>query len=113
MKKLLLLTIFMVSFISGAQIKLSGVVKDSIGDPLEMANVLAINKSTKKIASYGFTDAKGNYKLDLNKNSTFDIKISYIGFKTANFVVTTTTEDIVKNVTLKEDDSLDEITVVS
>jgi len=113
MKKLLLLTIFMVSFITNAQITLSGVVKDSIGGPLEMANVLAINKTTKKISSYGFTDAKGRYKLDLDKNSTFDIKISYIGFKTANFVVTTITENIEKNITLKEDNALEEITVVS
>ena len=65
MKKLLLLTIFMVTLISNAQVQLKGVVKDSIGEPLEMANVLAINKVTKKIASYGFTDAKGNYKLDI------------------------------------------------
>ncbi len=45
--------------ITSAQVKLTGVVKDSIGEPLEMANVLAINKVTKKMASYGFTDAKG------------------------------------------------------
>ncbi|WP_435416377.1 carboxypeptidase-like regulatory domain-containing protein [Polaribacter aestuariivivens] len=113
MKKLLLLTIFMVTLISNAQVQLKGVVKDSIGEPLEMANVLAINKVTKKMASYGFTDAKGNYKLDLEKNSTFEIKISYIGFKSADFEITTTTEDIVKNITLKEDNSLDEITIVS
>lgn len=48
MKKLLLLTIFMVTMISSAQVKLTGVVKDSIGETLEMANVLAINKITKK-----------------------------------------------------------------
>ncbi|QOD60271.1 carboxypeptidase-like regulatory domain-containing protein [Polaribacter haliotis] len=113
MKKILLLTIFMVSFITSAQVKLTGVVKDSIGVPLEMANVLAINKTTKKMTSYGFTDIKGNYKLDLDKNSTFDIKISYIGMKTSEFVVTTTTENIVKNITMLEDNSLDEITIVS
>ncbi len=103
----------MVSFITSAQVKLTGVVKDSIGVPLEMANVLAINKTTKKMTSYGFTDIKGNYKLDLDKNSTFDIKISYIGMKTSEFVVTTTTENIVKNITMLEDNSLDEITIVS
>ncbi|QTD38988.1 carboxypeptidase-like regulatory domain-containing protein [Polaribacter batillariae] len=113
MKKLLLLAIFMVSFITTAQVKLTGVVKDSIGTPLEMANVLAINKTTKKMASYGFTDAKGNYKLDLDKNSTFDVKISYIGMKTSEFEITTKTENLVKNITLFEDNSLDEITIVS
>ena len=113
MKKLLLLTIFMVTMISSAQVKLTGVVKDSIGETLEMANVLAINKITKKMASYGFTDAKGRYKLDLDKNATFEIKISYIGLKTADFIVETKSEDIIKNVTLAADSSLDGIMIVS
>ena len=29
------------------------------------------------MASYGFTDAKGYYKLDLTKNGSYNIKISY------------------------------------
>ena len=113
MKKLLLLAIFMVTIISNAQIKLTGVVKDSIGNPLEMANVLAINKKTKKMASYGFTDAKGNYKLDLGKNGTYSIKISYVGMKTLDFEVITKEVNVVKNVTLKEDNMLDGINIVS
>jgi hypothetical protein len=113
MKKLLLLPIFMVTFITNAQLKLSGVVKDSIGEPLEMANVLAINKVTKKMASYGFTDAKGNYKLELGVNATFDVKISYVGMKSADFVLETKSEDIVKNIILKYDNSLDGINIVS
>tara|TARA_R110002049_G_scaffold19876_6_gene73958 strand:- start:5 stop:2755 length:2751 start_codon:yes stop_codon:yes gene_type:complete len=113
MKKIILIAIFMVSLVSTAQVTLTGVVKDSIGEPLEMANVLAINKVTKKMSSYGFTDAKGRYKLDLDRNSTFDIKISYIGFKTSDFVIVTKTDDIVRNVVLTEDNSLDEITIVS
>ena len=113
MKKLLLLAIFMVTFITSAQLKLSGVVKDSIGEPLEMANILAINKVTKKMASYGFTDAKGNYKLELGVNATFDIKISYVGMKSSDFVLETKSEDIVKNIILKYDNSLDGINIVS
>ena len=113
MKKLLLLAIFMVTFITSAQLKLSGVVKDSIGEPLEMANILAINKVTKKMASYGFTDAKGYYKLELGVNATFDIKISYVGMKSLDFVLETKSEDIVKNIILKYDNSLDGINIVS
>jgi hypothetical protein len=71
----------MVSWVSAAQINLRGVVKDSIGNPLEMANVIALDTVAKRIASYGFTDAKGNFKLDLKKNTVYNIKISYIGFK--------------------------------
>ncbi|KGL58790.1 TonB-dependent receptor [Polaribacter sp. Hel1_85] len=113
MKKILLLTIFMVTMISNAQVKLTGAVKDSIGEVLEMANVLAINKTTKKMASYGFTDAKGRYKLDLDKNAVFNIKISYVGMKSADFIVETKSEDIIKNVVLANDNALDEINIVS
>jgi len=113
MKKLLLLAIFMVTFFTSAQIKLSGVVKDSIGEPLEMANVLAINKVTKKMASYGFTDANGNYKLELAVNTTFDVKISYVGMKTSDFVLETKSNDIIKNIFLKYDNSLDGINIIS
>lgn len=113
MKKLLILTILMVTMVTSAQLKLSGVVKDSIGAPLEMANVIAINKVTKKMASYGFTDSKGNYKLELGVNTTFEIKISYVGMKSADFVIETKTTDVVKNVTLKDDYSLKGINITS
>jgi hypothetical protein len=103
----------MVTLFTNAQVKLMGVVKDSIGEPLEMANVLAINKVTKKMASYGFTDSKGNYKLELAKNGVFNIKISYVGMKAADFLVETKTENIVKNVMLAYDNALDGINIVS
>ena len=111
MKKLLHLAIFMVIVTTNAQITLSGVVKDSIGNPLEMANVLALNKGTNKMESYGFTDAKGRYKLDLSKNATFAIKISYVGFKTTEFNIEAKEIDIIKSATLKEDNSLDEVNI--
>ena len=47
-KKILTLVIFMTTLITNAQIKLSGVVKDSIG-PLEMANVIALDTVSKKL----------------------------------------------------------------
>ena len=49
-KKILTLVIFMTTLIVNAQIKLTGVVKDSIG-PLEMANVIALDTVSKKIVS--------------------------------------------------------------
>ena len=71
----------MVSWVSTAQINLRGVVKDSIGSPLEMANVIALDTVAKKISSFGFTDANGNFKLELDVDKVYNIKISYVGFK--------------------------------
>jgi hypothetical protein len=50
-KKIFILVIFMTTLITSAQIKLTGVVKDSIG-PLEMANVIALDTISKRIVSY-------------------------------------------------------------
>ena len=69
----------MATWTSIAQITMRGIVKDSIGVGLEMANVIAINKQTKKLDSYGFTDNKGNYKLNLKKNASYTVRVSYVG----------------------------------
>jgi len=113
MKKILVIAIFMVTWIATAQIKLTGVVKDSIGVPLEMANVIAIDDVSKAIASYGFSDSKGFYRLDLKNNTSYTVKISYIGFKEISTAIKTTTADIVKNFTMKEDNMLEGINIVS
>ena len=113
MKKLLLITIFMVSYATSAQIKYSGVVKDSIGEPLEMANVIALDTVAKRIASYGFTDAKGVFKLDLAKNTVYNIKISYVGFKEISENIKTGATDMYKNYTMFEDNMLEGINIVA
>ncbi|MBA6155833.1 TonB-dependent receptor [Tenacibaculum sp. S7007] len=111
MKKILLVVICMATWMSNAQITLKGVVKDSIGNPLEMANVIAINKDTKKLDSYGFTDVKGNYKLNLKKNTTYTVKTSYIGMKTSDTTIKMNEVDVVKDISLKGDDTLDEVNI--
>ncbi|QXP64292.1 outer membrane beta-barrel protein [Polaribacter sp. HaHaR_3_91] len=113
MKKIIFLAIFMVTLFTNAQVKLTGVVKDSIGEPLEMANVLAIDKVTNKIASYGFTDEKGFYKLNVEKNTTVLLKISYVGMKSADYTIETKSDAIVTNVMLAFDNALDGINIVS
>ncbi|MHB0754709.1 carboxypeptidase-like regulatory domain-containing protein [Polaribacter sp. M15] len=113
MKRILLITIFMVSWVSSAQIKYTGVVKDSIGEPLEMANIIALDTVAKTIASYGFSDANGTFKLDLKKNTVYNIKISYVGFKEISEFVKTNTTNITKNYTMYEDNMLDGINIVA
>ncbi|MCB0462108.1 MAG: carboxypeptidase-like regulatory domain-containing protein [Flavobacteriaceae bacterium] len=92
-----------------AQIKVQGTVKDSIGNPLELANVIAINQETKILDSYGITNDVGRYKLDLNENSKYEIQVSYIGMKTAKEIIDTKSEDISKDFIMYEDNALDEI----
>ena len=113
MKKIVFIAIFLVSTIAFSQIEYRGIVKDSLDFPLEMANVIALDTVAKRIASYGFTDAKGNFKLDLKINTTYNIKISYIGFKEISAFLKTKITNMSKDYTMLEDSMLDGIEIIS
>ncbi|HNQ27150.1 MAG TPA: TonB-dependent receptor, partial [Aquaticitalea sp.] len=109
MKKLVFLFLLLAANLTFAQIKLEGVVKDSIGNPLELANVIAINQNGGTLESYAITNEQGRYKLNLNKNTTYRIQVSYVGMKTSDNVVSTEETDLSKDFSLEFDNSLDEI----
>ena len=92
-----------------SQIKIEGVVRDSIGNPLELANVIAINEATQGLESFGVTNEAGRYKLALKRNTIYKIQISYIGKKTAEESITTEGSDITKDFVLKNDKALDAV----
>lgn len=93
-------------------VRFEGTVKDSLGNPLEMANVIAFKKGTKFLQSYSITDSKGNYRLTLEQGQEYTFKVSYLGFDTQNIDVSidesaTTFE---KHIVLKESrESLGEV----
>ena len=109
MKFIISLCFAFVSLSIQAQIKMQGVVKDSIGQPLELANVIAINQSTQALESYSITSADGKYKLGLSKASVYTIQVSYIGMKTISKVMNTEASDINNDFTLYQENALDEI----
>ena len=95
--------------LSFSQVKLEGYVKDSLGNPLELANVIAINKATSALDSYGITNDEGRYRLDLKKNTTYSVQVSYIGMKSLSQIVETTDSNVNQDFTLQEDNALDEV----
>ncbi|WP_242202784.1 carboxypeptidase-like regulatory domain-containing protein [Aestuariivivens insulae] len=112
MKKLTFLMLLSVVSSSFAQLKLEGVVKDSIGTPLELANVIAINQESQKLDSYGITNEAGYFKLSLEKNTNYKIQVSYIGMKTMQIEVKTASSNLTKDVTLQNDNTLDAVELV-
>ncbi|TYC12689.1 TonB-dependent receptor [Bizionia gelidisalsuginis] len=112
MKRNLILLLLLVTSVTFAQVKFEGTVKDSIGTPLELANVVAINQTTKIMDAYGITNADGKYKLSLEKNTTYNIQISYIGFKTEQRVIAVKEDNIQLDYILQTDTSLDEVEIV-
>lgn len=109
MKKLLVLLCLVATGNSFAQIKMQGVVKDSIGTPLELANIIAINQETSALESYAITNDKGKYVLSLGKNGKYKLQVSYIGYKTFEQIISTQEVDVTKDFVLKPDNSLDAV----
>ena len=109
MKYFISILLLSISGLTFSQIKLEGYVKDSIGNPLELANVIAINKATSALDSYGITNDDGKYRLDLKKNTLYSIQVSYIGMKSMTQAIQTGESNINKNFTLQEDNALEEV----
>ncbi len=112
MKKIVLLALLFVAHSFYAQIKVEGIVRDTLNSPLELANVIAINQETSGLESYGITDEQGRFKLELAKNRTYKIQISYIGMKTFVDILTTKESDITKDYNLQADNALDAVELV-
>lgn len=111
MKKSIVALFLVVSGVVSAQITVTGTVKDSIGNPLEMANVIAINTQTNKLDTYTFTNETGYYKLHLSKNTNYTLKISYVGLQPLDLTVRTAEVALLKNITLQEGNALDEVNI--
>lgn len=113
MKKSILSAIFLLaSLTSIAQISLEGTVKDKQGNFLELANVIAINTTTNALDSYGITNSKGLFKLNLKDNTSYKIQVSYVGMKTFEESITTSGQDLTRTFVLEEDNTLDEVELV-
>jgi hypothetical protein len=94
-----------------SQLKLEGVVTDSLEIPLQSASVVAINKATNGLESYGLTDEKGNYKLKLKGDAGYKIQVSSIGLITINDTLQTKDINLIRNYVLRADIVLDEVVV--
>jgi len=96
MKKSYIITFLLFIFgISFAQnIKLQGVVTDSLGVTIEMANVMAINTDQDKMDGYSITGNKGQFLINLKQNTNYKLKVSYLGFSPKTVELKTQTENI-------------------
>lgn len=109
MKKLIVLVLLCLVNITFSQIKFKGVVKDSIGNSLELANVIAINQETSTLESYAITDEKGYFLLGLRKNGKYKLQVSYIGMKSFEEIISTEEADISRDFILQQDNSLEAV----
>ena len=103
MKNAFLVVLCLIGTLSFSQtIKLEGIISDTKNIPLEMVNVMAVNKATKAMDSYAITNEKGKYVLDLKTNTTYTISVSFLGMQSKQVEVVTTNINISKNISLDE-----------
>jgi len=112
MKKLCCTLLFLVATVCYGQIKLEGIVRDSLKQPLELANVVAMNEKTNSLESYAITNEEGKFSLKLVKNKTYKILVSYIGMKTFIDMLSVKESTIKKEYILLSDNVLDEVEIV-
>lgn len=94
-------------------ITLKGMVKDSLQNPLDMANVMAVNQEGQALDGFGITSPEGKFQFSIKANSTYTVRVSFLGFTTKEIPLTTTAQDVNLDVVLYEAaESLDEVEVV-
>ncbi|NIJ43743.1 hypothetical protein FHR24_000182 [Wenyingzhuangia heitensis] len=112
MKKSILFLMLIVTAIGFSQVKVEGIVTDSLQQPMVLANIVAINQTTKILDSYSMTNDEGFYKLNLKPNTLYMLQVSYIGMKTKEFSLSTKETNLNQNVVLEADNQLDEVELV-
>lgn len=90
------------SFALAQTITVKGTVKDTIGNVLEMANVIAVNSETQGLDAFGITNYDGMYKLSLKAGVTYNLKVSFLGLQTIEEKFTAPENDVVKDFVMKE-----------
>ncbi len=100
------------SYILYAQkVILKGVVKDSLQTSLPYANVIAQPTDKTQNLQFAITDSEGYYRLVLAKESSYTIRVSYLGYKPVEFPFTAT-NSLEKDIVLKASpEQLDEIVI--
>lgn len=100
-KILVFLALVSVSICNAQNIRLDGLVQDNANQPLEMANVMAVNQTTKAMDAYAITTDKGKFTLNLKANTNYVIKLSYLGMQNKEVTLTTGAENMLKNITME------------
>ncbi|CAI2766470.1 carboxypeptidase-like regulatory domain-containing protein [Flavobacterium collinsii] len=103
MKNIFVFVIFLMTSLCVAQtVRFDGFIQDEKKNPLEMANVMAVNTVTKAMDSYGITNDKGKFQLTLKPNTSYSIKISYLGMKSKEIAVSTHSTNIAQNIVMDD-----------
>ena len=75
-----LLLFLLISLSAFSQKTITGVVSDSLNQPLESANLIAKPLQEKAGIKFAMADNKGRFRLELDNQVKYEIVVSYIGY---------------------------------
>lgn len=75
-----ILFLFICAFSFSQTHTITGVVSDSINNPLESANIIAKPLQENAQLKFAIADNKGRYRLELDQNVKYEVTASYISF---------------------------------
>lgn len=102
---------FIISFSTLSQ-NLNGTVKDALSNPLQNVNIIAEPLQEGYDLKFAITDHLGRYKLILEKNLSYKITVSYIGYATIELEIYSDFSNKEHHFILKEkEELLDEIVI--
>lgn len=82
MKQITLIFLLLFSGSLVAQsIKISGSVKDSLGNPLELANIIANTTADGNLENYAITNPDGEYSFRVSAGAEYKLVASFLGLK--------------------------------
>ena len=94
-----------------AQVKFQGVVRDTVGKPIEMASIVLIKKVSEEVISYGITSEDGKFSIKAEPNTAFEAQISAFGLRTITEIIDFKDQDIFKEYVMTNNIVLDEVVV--
>tara|TARA_B100001057_G_scaffold64642_2_gene58371 strand:+ start:4346 stop:7102 length:2757 start_codon:yes stop_codon:yes gene_type:complete len=95
-----------------SQVNISGEITDQTGYPIMGANIIAVNNETQILDGFGISNDNGYFSLNLKKETEFNIKITFIGYKPIELNISLS-DDLVKDFVLEEQaEALDEVELV-
>lgn len=81
---------------------LEGKISNSLQQPLAYANILAIPDSDDLDMAFAITNSEGIYKLKLEQQQTYEVTVSYLGFKPQKVKIKLTERNNTKDFVLRE-----------
>ncbi len=95
------------------KVQITGFVKDSLGNPLEMANVIAYKKADNAMSGYGITNNLGKYRISVSQDEVYVLKVSFIGLSSGIKTINVTASNVSVDFEMQaQENNLDEVEIV-